>query len=380
VSGLSGTVVKVTVTINGVTHTFSDDLDFLLVGPGGQNATIWSDAGGSNPLSNAIVTLDDAAATVLPDSTAIVTGTYQPANYGTGDTWPAPAPAPSGNVALSIFNGTNPNGTWSLYLVDDAAGDLGQIAGGWTVTITTSGPCGTPTPTPTATATATPSCTPAWLAGPNFPSVDVRSVGVYFPGNGRFYAMGGRSADTAGSDFTHPFEFDPVANTWTTKAATYPDNQVNNMACGVLTDSSNGVGTGYIYCVGGSAAGATTATGRVFRYDPVTDTISPVAAPWPPGVTNIVPGGFTIFQNKLYILGGFDIPGGVATNQIWEFTPGTNAWVQKAAVLPVAPAIYRLRPIRHPHLHGWRRRYSAGAITDAAESFVYNPVGDSIAP
>src|SRR4029077_635109 len=124
---------------------------------------------------------------------------------------------------------------------------------GWTVTITTSGPCGTPTPTPTATPTATPSCTPVWLAGPNFPSVDVRSVGVYFPANGRFYAMGGRSADTAGNDFTNPFEFDPVANTWTTKAATYADNQVNNMACGVLTVA----GTPYIYCVGGSAAGAT---------------------------------------------------------------------------------------------------------------------------
>ena len=44
--------------------------------------------------------------------------------------------------------------------------------------------------------------------------------------------MGGRSADTAGSDFTHPFEYDPGTNTWTTKAATYADNQVNNMACG----------------------------------------------------------------------------------------------------------------------------------------------------
>ena len=79
----------------------------------------------------------------------------------------------------------------------------------------------------------------------------MRSVGVYFPANGKFYAMGGRSADTAGSDFMHPFEYDPSANTWTTKAATYADNQVNNMACAVLTDA----GTPYIYCVGGSAAG-----------------------------------------------------------------------------------------------------------------------------
>ena len=44
-------------------------------------------------------------------------------------------------------------------------------------------------------------------------------VGVYFPANGKFYGMGGRSADTAGSDFTHPFEYDPATNSWTTKSS-----------------------------------------------------------------------------------------------------------------------------------------------------------------
>ena len=42
--------------------------------------------------------------------------------------------------------------------------------------------------------------------------LECASVGVYFPANGKFYAMGGRSADTAGSDFTHPFEYDPATN------------------------------------------------------------------------------------------------------------------------------------------------------------------------
>ena len=153
VGGL-GTVTKVTVTINGLTHTFPADLDFLLVGPGGQNAIIWSDAGGSDDVTGIVVTLDDDAATPLPNVGPLVSGTYQPANYGTGDTWPAPAPAPLGGSALSIFNGTNPNGTWSLYLVDDAGGDFGQIAGGWALTITSS--CGTPTPTPTPTPTGSP--------------------------------------------------------------------------------------------------------------------------------------------------------------------------------------------------------------------------------
>ena len=109
-----------------------------------------------------------------------------------------------------------------------------------------------------------------WSAGANFPAVVVRAVGNYFPANGRFYAMGGRSSDTPGSDSTNPFEYNPATNTWVAKVATFPDSNVNNMACGVLTVS----GTPQIYCVGGSAGGGTTATARVFSYNPVTDTIT----------------------------------------------------------------------------------------------------------
>ena len=143
--------------------------------------------------------------------------------------------------------------------------------------------------------------------------------------------MGGRSADTAGSDFTHPFEYNPAANTWTTKAATYADNQVNNMACGVLTDA----GTPYIYCVGGSAAGQATATGRVFRYNPVTDMISPVAAPWPGAMGTVLPGGFSVFNNKLYILGGFNNPVGMVDNRSGSLLPTPPAGCRSPLHLPV---------------------------------------------
>ncbi|MFL6213381.1 MAG: C25 family cysteine peptidase, partial [Blastocatellia bacterium] len=140
VSGLNGVITKVTVDLKNLTHTFSDDMDILLVGPSGATAIIWSDAGGSWPIFNLNLTLDDDAATMLPDNAQITTGTYKPADYQPGsDTWPMVTP-PSGNTLLSVFNGTNPNGTWKLYIVDDEAGDSGTLAQGWALTITTDAP------------------------------------------------------------------------------------------------------------------------------------------------------------------------------------------------------------------------------------------------
>ncbi len=217
-------------------------------------------------------------------------------------------------------------------------------------------------------------CNQGWQPGADMPSPGVRMVGVYFPANGKFYAVGGRSMDAVGNDFTHPFEYDPSSNAWTVKSATFPDNQVSNMACSVLTDS----GTPYIYCVGGSAAGQPTATDRVFRYNPVTDTIESISAPWPGDSNGItLPGGFAVFKNKLYLLGGFQINTAM-TNQIWEFTPTTNGWVQKNAVLPVARGY-----IPTTYLEG--KIYTAGGsdwngttLVDTNDSFRYDPVIDSI--
>src|SRR3954454_11201057 len=167
-----------------------------------------------------------------------------------------------------------------------------------------------------------------WSAGPNMPTPLVRAVGVYFQPNGNFYTMGGRTGDTAGDDFQHVLQYTPGSNSWTQKAVTLPDNQMNNMACGGLTVS----GTPSIYCVGGSAAGQTTATARVFSYNPVTDTATVLSGDnWPGATGTILPGGFAVTNNKLYILGGFNI-NVASTNQIWEFDPtaGVGAkWTQK---------------------------------------------------
>jgi subtilisin-like proprotein convertase family protein len=139
VSGVAGTVSKVTVTLTGMSHTFPDDIDILLVSPGGQKMILMSDAGGSLDIVGVNLTFDDAGP-ALPDSAQIVSGTFRPTNFGTGDTFPAPAPGTPYGSALADFNGVSPNGTWQLFVTDDAGGDVGSISGGWTLNFQTADP------------------------------------------------------------------------------------------------------------------------------------------------------------------------------------------------------------------------------------------------
>lgn len=149
VAGLTGTVTKVTATLKSMNHTFPDDIDVLLVGPGGQRVLLMSDAGGSPDLVNNTYTFDDSAAASMADSALSPSGTYKPTNFGTGDLFPTPAPVGpyTDPQLMSVFNGVNPNGTWSLYVVDDLGGDIGNINMGWELNITTTTqscttPCG----------------------------------------------------------------------------------------------------------------------------------------------------------------------------------------------------------------------------------------------
>ncbi|KXH78575.1 hypothetical protein [Sporosarcina sp. HYO08] len=138
VSGMTGNIVQVTVRLINLSHEYPDDIDIMLVGPSGQNATIMSDVGGSDDVTNITLTLDDLAPTAMPGNNTLFTGTFKPTNAGAVfDNFPD-APSPSGGSMLSSFNFTDPNGTWNLYVIDDEGSDSGSIAGGWELTITTS--------------------------------------------------------------------------------------------------------------------------------------------------------------------------------------------------------------------------------------------------
>ena len=117
---------------------------------------LMSDAGSTSaqphPVNNVTLKFDAAAAGLLSDSNQITSGTYQPVNYAgpglnTSDRFDPPAPQPIPlidpfpytNTALAVFNGTSPNGAWSLFVIDDQEFDSGSI-GGWSLEIQTSDP------------------------------------------------------------------------------------------------------------------------------------------------------------------------------------------------------------------------------------------------
>lgn len=154
VSGLAGAVTKVTATLNGVSHAAPIDLDVMLSGPvPTTNVVLMSDVGGTTAVSGANLTFDDAAAGSVP--TPLASGTFRPTDDDSDAAdaaFPAPAPAVSAATTLGTFNGAAGNGVWSLWVVDDASGDAGSIAGGWCLTVTSVSPT-----TTTLTSSANPS-------------------------------------------------------------------------------------------------------------------------------------------------------------------------------------------------------------------------------
>jgi subtilisin-like proprotein convertase family protein len=143
-------ITDLNLTLRGLSHTASQDVDVLLVAPDGRNVVVMGDVGeslGSGAVTNLILTLDDEATNALPTDDPLTSGTFRPLdNFGLVDfedpspgvivDFPAPAPIPSGDIALSTFDGLNPNGEWQLFILDDASLDIGSLANGWTLEIT----------------------------------------------------------------------------------------------------------------------------------------------------------------------------------------------------------------------------------------------------
>ena len=134
-------VSKVRVNLKKFTHARTGDVDVLLVAPNGQAVMLMSDVSDS-PLDNHSFTFDPTATTQLPPTGIINSGTYLPTNYagdeGEMDDFPSPGPEMNNYKSnLNNLRGINPNGLWSLFIVDDTPLYSGSINNGWYLQIET---------------------------------------------------------------------------------------------------------------------------------------------------------------------------------------------------------------------------------------------------
>jgi hypothetical protein len=137
------TVRDVNLILKGFRHAYPDDAGVLLVGPQGQSALVMSDVGGGHAMASGVkLVLDDEATASLPDDGPLASGTYKPtrgtivfSDNPVPDPFPQPAPTGPYGTDLSVFDGTDPNGIWKLYVLDDTDVDTGKIRGGWALRI-----------------------------------------------------------------------------------------------------------------------------------------------------------------------------------------------------------------------------------------------------
>jgi len=223
-------------------------------------------------------------------------------------------------------------------------------------------------------------CTPpgAWANRADYTNTIARAWGAFYPPDGKFYLMGGRPDDVAGDDFIQVHIYDPSTDTWSESNATFADNQNNNMVGGVLDFG----GQQLIVTVGGSAAGGSTSSSNVQTYDPVGDSLQLLTGDAWPGNTDgaILPGGAAVYENKLFVFGGFDINIGMV-DAIWQFDPSAAAgtrWTQMTATLPT-PIGYIPASTSNGliYLFGGST-WDGSTINDSQESSVYDPDTDTI--
>lgn len=152
INNLIGVASKVTATVTNLGHAYLSDVSMLLAGPMGTNVLLMYGNGGNHSITNVTITFDSSASTSLGINAPTISGistnyapdpfyTYNPLN--TYNLFPSTngvvPPAQPYSTDLGDYFGTNPNGTWSLYVDDTKPLDAGSINNGWILGITTLG-------------------------------------------------------------------------------------------------------------------------------------------------------------------------------------------------------------------------------------------------
>jgi cysteine-rich repeat protein len=126
VAGLGSRLLDANVTLS-ITHGNAAHLDVFLTSPAGTRIDLATDVGNNQADLYQDTRFDDQAASPIGDATLPPSGSA------------LTAVVPEG--ALGAFVGENPNGTWTLTVVDDTAGTSGALDG-WRLHLTTVAACG----------------------------------------------------------------------------------------------------------------------------------------------------------------------------------------------------------------------------------------------
>lgn len=137
VLGAGSSLTSITVNIPNISHTWYDDLDIMLISPTGQRIILMSDCGGNNSgTGNRNYTFIQGGTVLANGAAPTGSGNVSPTDYEADAAWPDGAPT---ITAMNQFTG-DPNGNWTLRVLDDAGGDTGCLNGGWSITIVATTP------------------------------------------------------------------------------------------------------------------------------------------------------------------------------------------------------------------------------------------------
>ncbi|HTG18107.1 MAG TPA: proprotein convertase P-domain-containing protein, partial [Blastocatellia bacterium] len=324
VAGAGTVICDINATVN-ITHTFAADLDFTLTSPSGTVVTLSTDNGGGNDNVFNGTTFNDQAnpGSQIPygaQPNQTVDNTYANLTVAASLTPEEP---------LSAFNGTDPNGTWTLKVVDDLGGDSGTI-NSWSLTITTCScavaGCEITCP-PDQVANNDPGMCCAVVVYPNPTSTGCTTV-TCTPPAGTCFPVGVTTVTCTGTEPggapTHPYG--GGTGSFSVPAGTYNAVHGNGVGAGITgakPTTSNGVGAGR------SSPPNLPASPFALLYDQTNN-----AAPTPGGVTSqnfeavnnafdsecaddfVVPVGEIWTINQVFVVGEYSIAGPAASANV----------------------------------------------------------------
>lgn len=123
-TSLDGCLEIANVTIDSIAHTWLADLDIYLISPAGDTLELSTDNGGSADNLSNVVFSDTSTNDITLQTFDIIPGIYH-----TED---------SAGFA-GLYNGQDPNGSWSLLVIDDVGSDIGTLIG-WSMTFVDNAP------------------------------------------------------------------------------------------------------------------------------------------------------------------------------------------------------------------------------------------------